>query len=182
MSDDGMRTPSWTRGYVHVYTGDGKGKTSAALGLALRAAGAGLPVFIAQFAKARPSAERAALARLGPLVAVHCCGRPSFVLGAPAPEDLAAARDGIDHVRRVLAEGRYRVVILDEAATAAAAGLLGVDALLALIDAKPDAVELVITGRNADARLIARADLVTEMRAVKHYFAAGVPAREGIEY
>ncbi|HAK95536.1 MAG TPA: cob(I)yrinic acid a,c-diamide adenosyltransferase [Planctomycetes bacterium] len=177
-----MRSAAWERGYVHLYTGDGKGKTSAALGLALRAAGAGLPVFIAQFAKARPSAERAALARLEPLVEVRCFGRPSFVVGAPAAEDIAAAREGLDHVRRVLAEGRHRVVILDEAATAAAAGLIDVEAVLALIDARPPGVELVVTGRDADARLIARADLVTEMRAVKHYFAAGVPAREGIEF
>ena len=182
MNEPERRPAAWERGYVQLYTGDGKGKTSAALGLALRAAGAGLPVFIAQFAKGRPSAERAALARLAPLVEVRPFGRPGFVTGAPAPEDIAAAREGLDCARSVLAEGRRRVVILDEAATAAALGLLDVEALLALIDAKPPGVELVITGRNADERLAARADLVTEMRAVKHYFAAGVPAREGIEF
>ncbi len=173
---------AWKRGYVHVYTGDGKGKTTAALGLALRAAGANLPVFLLQFAKGRATSETEALARLAPLITVCRCGRPEFVVGTPAPEDIAEARRGLAEASAALSGERHRVVILDEANAAVAAGLFPVDALLELITMKPPHVELVITGRNAHPRVIAAADLVTEMRAVKHYFAHGVQARRGIEY
>jgi cob(I)alamin adenosyltransferase len=169
------------RGYVHVYTGDGKGKTTAALGLAVRAVGAGLRVFLAQFMKGEGGSEAAALARFAEQVTLKTFGRPSFVRRRPARKDIEAARAGLACVRRILRSGAYDVVILDEANVAAHFGLLDVDDLLALADGRPPGVELVFTGRRADPRLVEKADLVTEMRPVKHYYDRGVPARIGIE-
>ena len=171
----------WERGYVQVYTGDGKGKTTAALGLAVRAAGAGRRVYIGQFIKGRPYSELAALKRLGDAITVRQYGRGCFIYREPTAEDVRLAESGLAEARRVLAAGEYSVVILDEANVAVTVGLFPVDRLLELIDGKPECVELVLTGRGADARLLARADLVTEMREVKHYFRAGVAARRGIE-
>ena len=169
------------RGYVQVYTGAGKGKTTAALGLALRAAGAGMRVFFAQFVKAGQYSEIAALERYADLITVRQYGRGCFIRRGPEPADVAAARDGLDEVRRVVAAGDHVVVILDEANAAVACGVLTVDELLEAIDEKPPHVEIVITGRDAHERVIERADLVTEMTAVKHYFDRGVTARDGIE-
>ena len=173
--------PLWARGYVQVYTGDGKGKTTAALGLALRAAGAGLRVFIAQFAKGRASAEHAALGRFRDLIALRHYGGGRFLRGEPGPEDVRLAREGFLAARDAVMSGDYAVVVLDEANVAARFGLFGVDDLLELIDRKPREVELVITGRWADPRVVAKADLVTEMREVRHYHSRGVRARAGIE-
>ena len=169
------------KGYVQVYTGDGKGKTTAALGLALRAAGAGLRVFIAQFAKGTHTSELDALARFADLVTVHRYGTGRFVRGTPTDEDLRVAREGLDEVRRILLAGQHDLVILDEANVATHLRLLPVDDMLTLIDSRPEHIELVLTGRNADPRVVEAADLVTEMHKVKHYFDAGVPARKGIE-
>ena len=168
-------------GYVQVYTGDGKGKTTAALGLALRAAGAGLRVFIAQFVKGMEYSELAALERLGDRITVVQLGRRAFIHGSPEPEDVAAAREGLERVREVLGSGRYDVVVLDEAAIAVHLGLFSEDDLLEVVALRPPDVELVITGRYAPARLLQAADLVTEMRQVKHYYERGVQARRGIE-
>ncbi len=169
------------RGYVHVYTGDGKGKTTAAFGLALRAAGAGLRVYIAQFVKGRAYSELEAFARFDDLITVKQYGRGCFIRQEPTAEDVAAARDGLDEVRAVIASCAWDLVVLDEANIAVLFGLFGVEELLDLIDGKPQSLELVITGRHADPRVIDRADLVTEMREIKHYYARGVQARVGIE-
>ncbi len=169
------------RGYVQVYTGAGKGKTTAALGLAIRAAGAGLRVFIAQFIKGARYSEHDALQRLSDLITVKQFGRGCFIKGEPSLEDVEAARDGLSEVRVIVSSGEFRVVILDEANVATHLKLFSVDELLSVIEAKPDDVELVITGRNADPRVIERADLVTEMVDVKHYYQKGVEARTGIE-
>jgi cob(I)alamin adenosyltransferase len=176
-----MASDDWTTGRIQVYTGDGKGKTTAALGLALRAAGAGLRVFIAQFVKGMRYSELDALDRFAELIEVRQFGIDGFIVGEPKPEDVAAARSGLAASRDILVAGEHRLVVLDEANIATHFGLIAVDELLALIDAKPPHVELVVTGRRADPRLVERADLVTEMREVKHYYAAGVPARRGIE-
>lgn len=175
-----MRT-NWDKGFIQVYTGEGKGKTTAAIGLALRAAGAGLNVFICQFAKSGDYSELVALRRMADLVEVAQFGSNCFLTGEPTADDVAAARKGLDRARRVLADGKHRLVILDEANIATYFGLFPVDELLDLIDAKPDHVELVITGRRADPRVIQRADLVTEMREIKHYYQTGIQARRGIE-
>lgn len=169
-------------GRIHLYTGNGKGKTTAALGLALRAAGAGARVFIVCFLKGRRYSEDTSLARLRPSVTVKKFGRGCFIGRAPSSEDLAAAREGLKAAERVLTSGRYGLVILDEAAVAAHLGLFPASELLRLADLKPRRVELVITGRGAHRSLKKRADLVTEMREVKHYYRKGVKARKGIEY
>jgi cob(I)alamin adenosyltransferase len=169
------------RGYVQVYTGNGKGKTTAALGLALRAAGAGLKVFIGQFIKSGDYSEIKALERFPDLIRVEQFGLGRFVDGHPSPEDIKAAQKGLVRLRFVIAGGDYQVIILEEANVAAKFGLITVQDLLGLIVAKPPEVELVITGRHASTRIIDAADLVTEMKAIKHYYLEGVEARVGIE-
>lgn len=168
-------------GYVHVYTGDGKGKTTAALGLALRAAGAGWRVFFAQFAKPGGSSELDALGRLADRITVRQYGRPSWIRPVAEADDRAAAALGLAESAAALASGEYRLVILDEANLGPMLGLFSVEALLDLIDARPIDVELVLTGRWAHPRVLERADLVTDMREVKHYYQRGVMARLGIE-
>lgn len=170
----------WERGYVQVYTGDGKGKTTAALGLALRAAGAGLRVFIGQFAKGMKYSELNALERF-PEIEVRRYGRGCFIEREPEPADVEAAQAGLAEARAELASGHWDIVILDEANIATHFELISVEDLLAVIEEKPEGAELVITGRRADPRVIEAADLVTEMREVKHYYADGVPCRKGIE-
>lgn len=169
------------KGFLQVYTGDGKGKTTAAIGLAVRAAGAGLNVYIAQFMKLGDSSEIAALKRLSDRITVEQFGTGRFIRGNPVPEDIAAARRGIERAREVFAGAGHPLVILDEANVAASCGLFAPVDLLELVHAKPEGVELVLTGRHAAPEIIARADLVTEMKAVKHYYQAGVAARVGIE-
>jgi cob(I)alamin adenosyltransferase len=168
-------------GYVQVYTGDGKGKTTAALGLALRAAGAGLRVYIAQFVKGMAYSEHRALERFPDLITIKQFGRACFIHDQPGPLDRDAAQAGLEEVKRVLASGDYEVVILDEANIAVHFGLISVDDLLGLMDAKPPDLELVFTGRRAHPAVVQRADLVTEMLEIKHYYHEGVQAREGIE-
>ena len=170
-----------TRGYIQVYTGNGKGKTTAAIGLAIRAAGAGLKVFIAQFIKMGDYSEIKALRRFSDLITVEQFGLGRFTDGKPLPEDIAAAQKGLKQVKSIMASEEYKVIILEEANVAAKFGLIREQDLLVLIVNKPYDVELVITGRYASARVIEIADLVTEMVAIKHYFEKGVPARVGIE-
>jgi cob(I)alamin adenosyltransferase len=169
------------RGFVHVYTGDGKGKTTAALGLALRAAGAGLKVFIGQFIKMGDYSEIKALERFPDLIRLEQFGLGRFIAGKPSPEDMAAAAAGLKRIREAMASGEYQVIIVEEGNVAITCGLFSVQELLALISNKPPDLELVITGRNALPQVIEAADLVTEMRMVKHYFQQGVSARLGIE-
>lgn len=167
--------------YVHVYTGDGKGKTTAALGLALRAAGAGWNVFIGQFLKGMISSEEAALQRFGAQVTLRQYGRDAFVRRGPQGDDVESAQRGLAECAAAVTSGKYQLVILDEANVAALLQVLAVEDLIALIDARPSNVELVLTGRGAHPRVLERADLVTEMRELKHYYRRGVTARTGIE-
>ena len=170
-------------GLVQVYTGEGKGKTTAALGLVLRAAGWGLRSYVAQFLKHQPSGEQQSLARLAPYVTLERFGRPGFVRPErPAPEDIALAHQGLERARQALLGGQYDLVVLDEVNTAVSLGLLGEQEVLALIDDKPPHVELVLTGRGAGAALLERADLVTRMVEEKHPYQRGIGARRGIEY
>lgn len=168
-------------GYVHVYTGNGKGKTTAALGLAMRAAGAGLRVFIAQFAKGSDHSELHSFGKMRDQVTLRQYGRESFIVGAAGGDDVRIAHEGLEEIREVVASGDYDLVILDEANIATYFSLFSVDDLLDLIDSRPEHVELVLTGRYADPRVMSRADLVTEMREVKHYYQQGIAARAGIE-
>jgi cob(I)alamin adenosyltransferase len=169
------------KGYVHLYTGDGKGKTTAAFGLALRAVGAGMKVFIAQFVKGMKYSELESIKRFADQITLKQYGRDCFITNKPTPEDIALAREGYDDALRIVKSGEYGLVILDEANIATYYNLFSVDELLALIEARATHVELVITGRKADPRIIDRADLVTEMKEIKHYYTQGVPARKGIE-
>ena len=157
-------------GFVQVYTGEGKGKTTAALGLALRALGAGRRVHLAQFVKHTRSSEHAVLARLGGMVTVRQYG------GTPE-----GVTEGMAELRAALLGGHYGLVIADEISVAVALRQVPLDDLLALLALRPDPVELVITGRWAHPEVVRRADLVTEMREVKHYHRQGVLARQGIE-
>jgi cob(I)alamin adenosyltransferase len=170
------------RGQVQVYTGNGKGKTTAALGLALRAVGRGLRVCMIQFMKGGgPYGEHLAAERLAPYLTIIPTGREGWVnRDNPDPEDIRLAGEALHRAEAALGGG-YDLVILDEINGAVGFGLISVDEVLALIARRPAATELVLTGRNADERVIAAADLVTEMRDVKHYYRAGVPARVGIE-
>ncbi len=170
-----------TRGYVHVYTGNGKGKTTAAIGLAIRAAGAGMCVYIAQFVKGMHYSELDSLKRYADLITIRQYGRDCFIQQEPAEEDVRAACKGLQEVKGVLASGEYGMVILDEANIATRYNLFSADELIELIRSKPESVEVVITGRNADPKVIAVADLVTEMKEIKHYYHRGVEARRGIE-
>jgi cob(I)alamin adenosyltransferase len=169
------------RGCVQVYTGDGKGKTTAAIGLAMRAAGAGFRVLFVQFMKAQSTGEWDFVAKCGDRLQVRRFGRPVFIRGTPTPEDIAAARAGLAEAREALISGAFDLVVLDEANMAVYFGLLPVAEVLALIAARPPQVELVLTGRRAAPEVIAAADLVTEMREVKHYATTGLAARRGIE-
>lgn len=170
------------KGYVQVYTGDGKGKTTASLGLVLRALGQGLRPAVLQFMKGDPTwGEIVTLKRLE--VPVVQCGLEHWVHeGKVTDEDRAAAAEGLARGRALVESGDYDLVVLDELCTALYFDLVGIDDVLALLAARPPSVELVVTGRRAPEALIAAADLVTEMRPVKHYYEAGVKARPGIEY
>jgi cob(I)alamin adenosyltransferase len=170
------------RGLVQVYTGNGKGKTTAALGLGLRAAGHGLKVHMIQFMKGGgPYGEHTAAERLAPWLRISPTGQAGWVKkGAPDPEDRREAERALELARQALAEN-YDLVILDEANGAVDFGLVSVEELLALIAMKPAAVELVLTGRNAHERILEAADLVSEMREVKHYYRQGIGFRAGIE-
>lgn len=171
------------QGCIQIYTGNGKGKTTAALGLAFRALGRGMKVFMIQFMKGGgPYGEHVAAERFAPDFTFIQTGRTGWVnRNNPDPEDARLARQALETARVALTGGEYDLVILDEVNGAVSFGLLSVEDLLELMEQKPSCVELVMTGRNADERIIAAADLVTEMREIKHYYRAGVPARVGIE-
>lgn len=169
------------KGYVHVYTGDGKGKTTAALGLSVRAAGAGLKVYIAQFIKMGVYSEIKALEKFSDLITVEQFGLGRFIIGKPLQEDIEAAGKGIAKVKSIMGLSEYDIIVLEEANVAAVCGLISVENILELISLKPDNVELIITGRGADPKVIEKADLVTEMKEIKHYYQNGVKARVGIE-
>ena len=171
------------RGYIQVYTGNGKGKTTAALGQAVRSAGAGLRTFIVQLMKEYPYSELGGLEPLGDRIAIEQYGGDAFVYKGelPSEEEKAKARAGLDRAVEVMESGEYDVVVLDEACVAVYFKLITTADVLAVLDAKPPSVELVLTGRYCPDEVMDRADLVTEMREVKHYYQQDVAARKGIE-
>ncbi len=170
------------QGLVQIYTGDGKGKTTAALGLALRAAGRGLTVFIAQFAKGVFYGELQALKRFEPQITLHQYGRKTFIHDEPTEEDVRLAREGWREIQEVMARGNCDLLILDEVGIALHYRLVTLEEVRELIRRRPETVELVLTGRKIPKKLYPQADLVTEMREIKHYYNAGVAARKGIEF
>jgi len=173
---------------IHVYTGDGKGKTTAALGLALRASGHGLKVFIIQFMK-NPEmmgdlyGEIQALRKYLPEIEIHSFGRAGWVRpGEATEEDKKLAKKAIALARKVIKDTKHQLVVLDEIFLPLHFQIITLKDILDLIDLKPPKKELVLTGRKAPPKVIARADLVTEMRSIKHYFDKGLAARKGVEY
>lgn len=174
------------QGYLQVYTGNGKGKTTAAIGLAIRALGAGMSVYMGQFIKGMRYSEIATLealaTALGPdRLVMRQYGRGCFIFRDPEQADIDAATEGLAEARAALCSGRYGLVILDELNVAVKVGVISEADALALVADRPPEVELVITGRYATDAMLAAADLVTEMREVKHYYKDGVEARDGIE-
>jgi cob(I)alamin adenosyltransferase len=170
-----------SKGYVQIYTGDGKGKTTAALGLALRASGRGMRTYIGQFMKGQQYGELDAL-RDHPCITIEQYGDPCCIRREEVtPQHIAQARHGLERARAAMLSGQYDIVVLDEVNVAIWFGLLDVGEVLAFLDERPERVEVILTGRLAPRALIDRADLVTEMCEVKHYYTQGVMAREGIE-
>ena len=167
------------KGYVQVYTGNGKGKTTAAIGLSTRAAGAGLKVSFIQFMKGQYTSELESFKKLG--IEFYQGGRPEFIIGKAKKEDIEAAEKTLELAREKATSGKYDVVVLDEVNVAIYLGLVSEGDILKLIEGKSDGTELVLTGRYATQKIMDKADLVTEMREIKHYFNAGVQERVGIE-
>ena len=169
---------------IQVYTGDGKGKTTAALGLCFRAAGHGLRSVVFFFMKGFIEyGELGAAQRMGGLVEVVQCGRASFVdRENPDPVDVRMAQEGLEKARRAVSSGDYDIVVLDELNVALDFELLPIDGVLELLAEAPEDLEIVITGRGAAPEVIEKADLVTEMRELKHYHRRGARARKGFEF
>ena len=165
---------------IQVYTGNGKGKTTAALGLAIRAAGSGLQVYIGQFVKGKNYGELKALKKIKN-IRVEQFGRGCFLKERPAREDIELAGKGFEKIKKIISEGKYNVVILDEINIALKLGLIKLRGLLSLIKKTPKKIELVLTGRYAHPKITEVADLVSEIKEIKHYFQKGVQARKGIE-
>ncbi len=168
-------------GKVQVYTGDGKGKTTAAMGQAIRALGHGQRVLVVQFLKGRPTGEIDILRGMDN-VTVQRYGSSKFVCGDPTPEDMALAKEGFEKAVEAVMSGGYDLVILDEINILVNYKMLEVDQVLRLIKERPEGVELILTGRNAHPQVVDAADLVSEVSAVKHYYKEGVGARPGVEY
>ena len=168
------------KGYIHIYTGSGKGKTTAAFGLALRAACAGKKVYIGQFVKDMQYSETAITGIL-PAIEIEQLGRGCFISKDPVQADIDAAEVALATCVAKLNSGTYDVVILDEIFIALYYGLIQTDQVLEALNNRPEQVEIVLTGRYAPEALIERADLVTEMKEIKHYYSQGVLSRKGID-
>lgn len=170
------------KGLVHIYTGPGKGKTTAALGLGLRAAGAGNKVHVVQFMKGRRYSEIDSIEKL-PNFTISQHGRDEFVSKEnPEKIDIDLAQKGFSYAKEIVKSGKYDLIILDEINVAIDFNLISIDDVLKLINEKPKKLELVLTGRYADPKLIQIADVVTEMLEIKHPYQKGIQARKGIDF
>jgi cob(I)alamin adenosyltransferase len=175
--------PKLERGLVQVYTGDGKGKSSAAFGLALRAIGRGLKVYIIQFIKGGFDYGELYIVDKLPNLTLRAFGRGKFVTEKPpAKVDIEFAEEALALAEKVVKSGEYDIVILDEINVALHLKLVEIEKVLEIVKKKPKHVELVLTGRHAPAEIVEAAELVTEMREVKHPYNKGFEARKGIEY
>jgi cob(I)alamin adenosyltransferase len=178
-----MAEPKLEKGLVQVYTGDGKGKTSAAFGAALRAIGRGLKVYIIQFIKGGFDYGELYVVNKLPNLKLAAFGRGRFVTDVSLQEeDVRLAKEAFELARKVVRSGEYDVVVLDEINVALNLKLVGIEETLRLIRNKPKHVELILTGRYAPRQIIEAADLVTEMKEIKHPFRRGLKPRKGIEY
>ncbi len=178
-----QQTNLLSKGYVHVYTGNGKGKTTAILGLAFRAMGHGLKTYIGQFIKSQQYGELESANMVAPYITIEQYGRGQFIYIKPSPdgEDVDSAHSGMTKAAKAMLSCDYNIVVLDEVLTASYFKLVSVNDILSMINNKPSGMELVLTGRYASQEVINAADLVTEMVEVKHYYQKGVLARAGIE-
>ena len=172
------------RGYIQIYTGNGKGKTTAALGLALRAAGRGMKTYIVQFLKKGEYGELLAVKRYLPeLIIIEQFGLPEFhhQENGISIAEKEAAESGLAAAKKAMAGGEYRLVVLDEINTLLHFKIIDVESVLRLLAEKPEELEVILTGRYAPAELLARADLITDMLEIRHYYQKKIPARTGIE-
>ena len=171
------------KGYVQVYTGNSKGKTTAALGLAFRAMGHGLRTYVGQFMKGQHYGELEAAKLVHPYITIEQYGKDTFthVQNPPHEKDVRIAQEGLARAMDAMFSGEYDIIIFDEIITSHFFHLISLEDMLEIIASKPEGVEVVLTGRYAPPELIDAADLVTEMAEVKHYFQNGVGARDGIE-
>jgi cob(I)alamin adenosyltransferase len=171
------------QGFTQIYTGNGKGKTTAAIGQAVRAAGAGLKTYIIQFMKDFPYGELNSLNHLSEWITIEKVGKDDYVFRKEPPpkEEIEKAKLALEKAKQKMLSGDYDLIILDEICVAIYFGLFPVDEVLLFLDAKPDNIELILTGRYCPQSLIERADLVTEMKEVKHYYQKGILSRRGIE-
>lgn len=168
------------RGYIQIYTGDGKGKTTAAFGLAIRALCAGKRVYIGQFVKDMKYSETK-IEQYFDNVKIEQLGRGCFIESTPKREDIDMAKDGLKRCNEIIKSSRYDVVILDELNIAIHLGLLSVEEVVQTLTLEQPHPEIVVTGRYAPQELIELADLVTEMKEIKHYYREGVLSRDGID-
>ena len=168
------------KGYIQVYTGNGKGKTTASIGVSLRMLCNGGKVFMGQFMKGQGSSEMKAMSKF-PDYQIEQFGLPNFVMNEPSEDDIANAKRGFARMKEVLLSGKYDLVIFDEINSTLYYKILDVDDVIELLKQKPDKTEVILTGRDANEKIIELADLVTEMKEIKHYYQKGVPARKGIE-
>lgn len=175
--------PRLSQGFVQIYTGHGKGKTTAALGQALRAAGRGLKTFLVQFIKNCPYGESYSLRFLSNWITLEHYGNEGFILErkSPADNDIMMAQKALYQARKAMASGKYDIVILDEICIALYYNLLSLEEVFHFLSDKPEHVEIILTGRYCPNQLLEKADLVTEMKEIKHYYQKGVLARKGIE-
>jgi cob(I)alamin adenosyltransferase len=171
------------KGFVQIYTGNGKGKSTAAIGQAVRAAGFGLKTYIVQFMKDYPYNELTSLKNLSEWITIEQFGGDEFVYKKelPGKEELAKAQKGLKTAREKILNGDYDLIILDEAIVSIYFKLIETKDLVELMNIKPENVELILTGRYCPEELIELADLVTEMKEVKHYYQKGITSRRGIE-
>lgn len=174
----------FNRGLVLVYTGDGKGKTTAAMGHALRTAGHGNKVLVIQFMKGKKYGEVLAAEKyLAGMLTMVQCGLDSFVMkNNPASVDIELARQGLALAKKSIASGDYQMIILDEINVALDFKLVEMDDVVEIIKTKPASLDLILTGRYAPSELIELADMVSEVREIKHHLAQGIKERAGIEY
>ncbi len=172
-----------TKGTVQIYTGDGKGKTTAAIGQGIRAVGHKLKVIMVQFMKGKINYGELVAVKNLPLFTIEQYGLPSFVnKDNPSGEDLQLAKKGFNRVKEIILSKDYDMVILDEINVAIDYNLVSLKEVIELLKSKPESVELILTGRYAPQKLIEIADLVTEMKEIKHHYQKGIEARKGIEY
>ena len=169
------------KGYIHIYTGNGKGKTTASIGLAVRAALAGKKVYIGQFVKGMEYSELK-LEQYLPNIEFHQFGRDCFIYKEPTEEDILAANNGLKICKKILEQGEHDLVILDELNIALYYKLFEIEDVINMLNHRKKNVEVIITGRYAPKGLIDMADLVTEMVEIKHYYNNGIEARKGIEF